>query len=58
MSDLSLAARTTVLECLRTLAQAGDLGRDSTFVSSVSQRSELTSGQALACRKILPPMSI
>ena len=47
------AARAAVLDGLRILSATGGLGRYEAFVRSVSQRPELTDGQATVCRKIL-----
>ena len=50
---MNAAARIAVLDGLRVLAATDGLGRYTAFVRSVSQRLELTSGQASVCRKIL-----
>ena len=47
------AAIVASLECLRVLAQAGDLGHDTVFVRHQSTKEALTPGQAMSLRKIL-----
>lgn len=52
-ADLSTAARTAVLDCLRILGAHKCLSTDERFIRAVHLRPEMTSGQALTYRKIL-----
>ncbi len=50
---ISSQAIQAALECLRVLAQAGDLGMDTAFVRHQAGKEALTPGQATSLRKIL-----
>ena len=51
--DMSPAVIEAVHACLRTLAGAGDLGRDAAFITAQAGKQELLPGAARTCRKLL-----